>query len=129
MVSNIPLSLLQKEGFLPSAMATMVVWDYRAQLTKRNLKKWTSSLSIGKKLSKSRLIFLLIVTFCLYRIGYVACGLSHTVCVSKDGASVWSFGDGDYGKLGHGDTTSREGPTRIVVLSEKIVTKVGRDTC
>ena len=34
----------------------------------------------------------------------VACGSSHTLAVSRDGRTTWSFGGGDNGKLGHGDT-------------------------
>ena len=29
--------------------------------------------------------------------GQVACGSAHTLCVSKDGRTVWSFGSGDNG--------------------------------
>lgn len=32
-------------------------------------------------------------------VGQVACGSSHTIAVSQDGRSVWSFGGGDNGKL------------------------------
>uniref|UniRef100_A0A3B5Q7P6 Uncharacterized protein n=1 Tax=Xiphophorus maculatus TaxID=8083 RepID=A0A3B5Q7P6_XIPMA len=35
----------------------------------------------------------------------VACGLNHTLVVSADGSMVWAFGDGDYGKLGLGNST------------------------
>lgn len=35
----------------------------------------------------------------------VICGSSHTVVISQDRAVVWSFGGGDNGKLGHGDTS------------------------
>ncbi len=35
----------------------------------------------------------------------VSCGSSHTLVLSKDGLLVWSFGSGEGGKLGHGDTT------------------------
>lgn len=40
-------------------------------------------------------------------IGQVACGLNHTICVSRDGMTVWSFGDADFGKLGTGATQVR----------------------
>lgn len=29
----------------------------------------------------------------------VACGSAHTICISKDGCTVWSFGSGDNGKF------------------------------
>lgn len=32
-------------------------------------------------------------------VSQVACGSAHTVCVSIDGAIVWSFGSGDNGNL------------------------------
>lgn len=40
----------------------------------------------------------------------VACGLNHTLVVSADGLSVWAFGDGDYGKLGLGNSTAKSSP-------------------
>ena len=43
--------------------------------------------------------------------------MSHTVCLSDDGETVWAFGDGDYGKLGLGTTTAKTLPTRVEVLS------------
>ena len=33
----------------------------------------------------------------------MSCGASHTLALSKDGGTIWSFGSGDYGKLGHGE--------------------------
>ena len=32
-------------------------------------------------------------------VGHVACGSSHTLCASRDGRTVWSFGSGDNGEL------------------------------
>ncbi|KAE8748468.1 hypothetical protein FOCC_FOCC004763 [Frankliniella occidentalis] len=46
-------------------------------------------------------------------VGQVACGLNHTVCVSLDGMEVWAFGDGDFGKLGLGNTCTRMIPVRV----------------
>lgn len=40
----------------------------------------------------------------------VACGLNHTLVVSADGTMVWAFGDGDYGKLGLGNSTAKSSP-------------------
>ena len=31
-------------------------------------------------------------------VGHVACGSAHTLCVAKDGRTVWSFGSGDNGR-------------------------------
>ena len=33
------------------------------------------------------------------QVGQVACGSSHTIAVSLDGRSVWSFGAGDNGEI------------------------------
>ncbi|XP_052100156.1 probable E3 ubiquitin-protein ligase HERC1 isoform X2 [Mytilus californianus] len=57
-------------------------------------------------------------------VGYVACGLNHTLCVSTDGATVWSFGDGDYGKLGLGNTSGKLVPTKIEALQGQFIKKV-----
>lgn len=54
----------------------------------------------------------------------VACGLNHTLCVSTDGATVWSFGDGDYGKLGLGNTSGKLVPTKIEALQGQFIKKV-----
>lgn len=45
----------------------------------------------------------------------VACGLNHTLAVSADGSMVWAFGDGDYGKLGLGNSTAKSSPQVSVV--------------
>lgn len=58
------------------------------------------------------------------QVGYVACGLNHTVCIASDGSTVWSFGDGDYGKLGLGNTQRALVPTRVEALQGVIVKKV-----
>lgn len=36
-------------------------------------------------------------------VGSVACGSAHTLALSHDGKTVWSFGSGDGGRLGHGE--------------------------
>ena len=48
--------------------------------------------------------------------GQVSCGLNHTLCVSKDGMTVWSFGDADFGKLGTGATQAAHSPQPIEAL-------------
>lgn len=50
-----------------------------------------------------------------FKVGQVACGLNHTVCVSTNGTMVWSFGDGDYGKLGLGNTVTYNTPQVIQI--------------
>uniref|UniRef100_A0A0L8HTX3 HECT-type E3 ubiquitin transferase n=1 Tax=Octopus bimaculoides TaxID=37653 RepID=A0A0L8HTX3_OCTBM len=59
-----------------------------------------------------------------HKIGYVACGLNHSLCVSKDGSTVWAFGDGDYGKLGLGNCAARSLPTKIELLQGQTIKKV-----
>lgn len=46
----------------------------------------------------------------------VACGLNHTLAVSADGSMVWAFGDGDYGKLGLGNSTAKSSPQVSIVF-------------
>jgi RCC1 and BTB domain-containing protein len=45
----------------------------------------------------------------------VGAGYHHTAAVTADG-SVYTFGSGDHGKLGHGECTDKELPTRVVSL-------------
>ncbi|XP_053195611.1 probable E3 ubiquitin-protein ligase HERC1 [Scomber japonicus] len=57
-------------------------------------------------------------------VGQVACGSSHTIAVAQDGRTVWSFGGGDNGKLGHGDTNRVYRPKVIETLHGFIIRKV-----
>ncbi|KAM4527576.1 putative E3 ubiquitin-protein ligase HERC1 isoform 4-T4 [Odontesthes bonariensis] len=57
-------------------------------------------------------------------VGQVACGSSHTIGVAQDGRTVWSFGGGDNGKLGHGDTNRVYRPKVIEGLHGFIIRKV-----
>ncbi|XP_077870271.1 putative E3 ubiquitin-protein ligase HERC1 [Saccoglossus kowalevskii] len=57
-------------------------------------------------------------------IGQVACGLNHTVAISADGNTVFAFGDGDYGKLGQGNSTAKSSPQRVDSLCGIGVKKV-----
>lgn len=59
-----------------------------------------------------------------WRVGQVACGLNHTVCCSTDGNTVWAFGDGDYGKLGLGNSTSKSTPQKVETMCGVGVKKV-----
>jgi len=63
------------------------------------------------------------VCHCLFVL-QVACGLNHTVCVSVDGNTTWSFGDGDYGKLGLGNSTAKAAPAKVEALVGLGVKKV-----
>ena len=44
----------------------------------------------------------------------VSAGPRHSLAATADGA-VWSWGDGDFGKLGHGDEQNQLLPTKIEV--------------
>ncbi|XP_065100040.1 probable E3 ubiquitin-protein ligase HERC1 isoform X2 [Paramisgurnus dabryanus] len=57
-------------------------------------------------------------------VGQVACGSSHTIAVAQDGRIVWSFGGGDNGKLGHGDTNRVYRPKVVEALHGFIIRKV-----
>lgn len=58
------------------------------------------------------------------RVEFVACGLNHTVVITDRGSRVWSFGDGEYGKLGHGNRTTKLIPEVIQALKGLVVKKV-----
>ncbi|TUG88269.1 putative E3 ubiquitin-protein ligase HERC1 [Bagarius yarrelli] len=58
----------------------------------------------------------------------VACGLNHTLVVSSDGSTVWAFGDGDYGKLGLGNSTAKSSPQKVDVLCGIGIKKVACGT-
>lgn len=58
----------------------------------------------------------------------VACGLNHTVCVTADGNAMFAFGDGDYGKLGLGNTTAKSTPTKVDSLCGVGIRKVACGT-
>ncbi|KAA0723274.1 putative E3 ubiquitin-protein ligase HERC1 [Triplophysa tibetana] len=63
-----------------------------------------------------------------HQVGQVACGLNHTLAISADGMSVWAFGDGDYGKLGLGNSTAKSSPQKVDVLCGIGIKKVACGT-
>lgn len=46
----------------------------------------------------------------------VSCGSRHTAAIAGDG-SVWTWGWGHYGQLGHGDTVSKYTPSQVQFFS------------
>lgn len=68
--------------------------------------------------------------YCTFYPSYlqVACGLNHTLCITNNGQIVWAFGDGDSGKLGLGNTTAKNVPTKVETLCGIGVKKVACGT-
>ncbi|XP_038590221.1 probable E3 ubiquitin-protein ligase HERC1 isoform X8 [Micropterus salmoides] len=63
-----------------------------------------------------------------YHVGQVSCGLNHTLVLSLDGMVVWAFGEGDYGKLGTGSSTSKYYPQKVDQLCNKGIKKISCGT-
>ena len=57
------------------------------------------------------------------RVVAVSAGLRHSLALTADGA-VWSWGDGGYGKLGHGDGQDQLLPKKIEALAGRRVVAV-----
>jgi len=57
------------------------------------------------------------------RVVAVSAGESHSLAITADGA-VWSWGGGDYGKLGHGDQQSQLLPKKIEAFAGQRVVAV-----
>lgn len=60
-----------------------------------------------------------------YHVLNVACGSgdAQTLCITDDD-NVWSWGDGDYGKLGRGGSDGCKEPKRIEALANQNIIKV-----
>ena len=56
-------------------------------------------------------------------IQHISAGYRHSAAVTQDG-DVFTWGEGDYGKLGHGDSNGRSVPTQVRDLSH-----VGQVVC
>ncbi|KAF2346080.1 Regulator of chromosome condensation RCC1 [Trinorchestia longiramus] len=61
-------------------------------------------------------------------VGSVVCGSTHTLALSADGRTVWSFGSGDHGKLGHGDSNKVYRPQAIDGLLGLTIIKLATGT-
>uniref|UniRef100_A0A1B6CXM2 B30.2/SPRY domain-containing protein n=1 Tax=Clastoptera arizonana TaxID=38151 RepID=A0A1B6CXM2_9HEMI len=57
-------------------------------------------------------------------VGSVSCGFSHTLALSIDGKTVWSFGGGEFGKLGHSNLDSVSKPKEIEAIQGLTFSKV-----
>ena len=64
-----------------------------------------------------------IEAFAGQRVVAVSAGGGHSLAITADG-SVWSWGAGAYGKLGHGDEQIQSLPMRIEALAEQCVVAV-----
>ena len=50
----------------------------------------------------------------------IACGVSHSIAVDEDGG-VWTWGCGDYGRLGHNEQKDEFSPRKIRMFVDKMV--------
>ena len=59
---------------------------------------------------------------------HISCGVNHTAVCSKDG-KLFTFGHGEYGKLGHGDKMKQLSPKVVQALQGKVVTQAECAEC
>jgi len=64
-----------------------------------------------------------IEAFAGQRVVAVSAGGAHSLAITADGA-VWSWGDGDYGKLGHGDQQRQLLPKKVEAFADQRVVAV-----
>ena len=51
--------------------------------------------------------------------------MNHTLALSQDGLTLWSFGDGDYGKLGLGNNSAKPTPQKVEALCAVGIKQIG----
>ncbi|XP_048481969.1 probable E3 ubiquitin-protein ligase HERC2 [Plutella xylostella] len=80
---------------------------------------------LGHGDSEDQLTPKMVEALAMYRVVDVACGSgdAQTLCITDDD-NVWSWGDGDYGKLGRGGSEGCKLPMRIECLKGMRVVKV-----
>ena len=69
-------------------------------------------------------VMLYYIIFALTFSSQVSCGLNHTLALSCDGNTLWSFGEGEYGQLGIGRCSHECKPTIVTNLNRKELKKV-----
>eukprot|EP00957_Ditylum_brightwellii_P157742 12006342-Ditylum_brightwellii.AAC.1 len=84
-----------------------------------------SQLGIGKEKKKIKMSWEGVKVLCSEKIVLVACGTNHSAAVS-DGGILFTWGWGENGRLGHGDTETRSRPERVDSLAHgcQTITKV-----
>lgn len=65
----------------------------------------------------------LIEALCAERVTWIACGSAHSACVTAKG-HLYTWGLGEYGRLGHGDDTTMLLPKKVEALSAFRVVQV-----
>eukprot|EP01083_Nonionella_stella_P076243 207667_1 len=72
---------------------------------------------LGDGQNKSTDIPRLIEPLRSFKVAHVAVGLSHSLVLTEDG-NVWSFGSGEHGRLGHGESAEFRSPKVIETLKD-----------